>query len=66
MLKNSYDFVSTIEGIPDADSLYMCSFDIELFYTSIPVDETIQLILDTMYISADIVHCNLNRNQLRK
>ena len=54
MLKNSYDFVSTIQGIPDADSLYMCSFDIESLYTSIPVDESIELIL-AQYISPQML-----------
>ena len=66
ILKNSSDFVSTIQGIPDADSLYICSFDVESLYTSIPVDETIELNLYTIYISADVVHWNLNRNMLRK
>ena len=34
-------------------------------YTNIPIDETIDLILGKIYISADVLNCNI-KNQFKK
>ena len=49
--KNSYQFSKDISTINGSDSLHMASFDIENLYTNIPLVETIDIILDKLFIS---------------
>jgi hypothetical protein len=48
-LQNSYDFSTTIQNIPEASKLFMCSLDIQSLYTNVPVKETIEIILSKLY-----------------
>ena len=46
---NTQAFVSSIKNITNADKLFMCSFDIENLFTNIPVNETINFIIDKLF-----------------
>ena len=48
-VKNSYSFVNDIEKITNADTLFMCSFDIENLYTNVPLQETINICTELMF-----------------
>jgi hypothetical protein len=65
-LKNSYEFTSMIRTMPNADSLLMCSLDIESLYTNVPVDEAIEIVLNLLYHSDVETHVGLTRQQLAK
>ena len=49
-VKNSYSFVNDIKKITNADTLFMCSFDIENLYTNVPLQETINIIMYRSYV----------------
>lgn len=65
-LKNSYDFVSCINNFSGADNYFMCSLDVESLYTNIPVNETIEIILDAIFTNDVVLHHDLSRDQLKK
>jgi hypothetical protein len=65
-LKNSYDFVQSIGRLDNADSYFMCSLDVESLYTNVPVNETIDIILDRIFTNDLILHHGLTRNSLQK
>ena len=48
-IKNSYEFTDSIKQVNNADKLFMCSLDIASFYTNIPTDETIEIILSSLF-----------------
>lgn len=66
MLRNSYEFVDSIKSVPNADKQYMCSFDVESLYTNVPVTESIELILNRIYIDNVKVHHGFTRKELKK
>ena len=64
ILKNSYDFASTLHTLSDANNSFVCSFDITSLYTNIHVAETIDLILDNIYTTGKVykgISYNLQR-----
>ena len=64
-LKNSYDFTNAIQNVPDAQSLYMCSFDIESLYTNIPVKESIDIILNQIFNNDAAIYHGFKRNDFK-
>ena len=42
-VKNSCSFVKDIKKITSADTLFMCSFDIENLYTNVPLQDNINI-----------------------
>ena len=65
ILKNSQDFTNFITNVPNANSLYMCSFDIESLYTNIPVLETIDIILNRVFSRGALYFNGFSRKQFR-
>ena len=65
-LANSHDFINAINEIPNADEYYMCSFDIVSLYTNVPVEEAINVILNSIYSNDVSSHKGLSRTQLEK
>ena len=63
---NFYDFVDSLKSASDAGSYYMCSLDMTSLYTNIPVEETIQIIIDALYTNEVQLHNGLNSKQFRK
>ena len=64
-LRNSTEFAMDLRNIRDANNFYMCSLDVESLYTSIPVAEAINIVLDFLYTDNDLYH-NLTRVQFKK
>ena len=48
-VKDSFDFVSDICKIDNANDYYMASFDIENLFTNVPLGETISIILNLLF-----------------
>ena len=65
ILKNSVEFVNSISNIPNADQLYMCSFDIQSLYTNVPVIETMNIIIDKLFTTANSLFNGFNIKQFR-
>jgi len=52
---NSYSFVQDLRTFNNADDLYMTSFDVENLFTNIPLKETIDIILDLLFVNCTTV-----------
>ena len=63
-VKNSQEFKEKII-IQDSD-LYMVSLDIESLFTNIPVEETINIILDKIFIEEDFLFHTFNRTNFKQ
>ena len=48
-LKNSYEFANFISKFRNTNQLFMCSFYIKSLYTNIPLNETIEIILNKLF-----------------
>ena len=66
IVKNSKEFVQEITNFKCSGDVFMCSFDISSLYTNIPVSETIEIILDKIFIDANIKYHGMNRVEFRK
>jgi len=65
-VKNSYSFVSDICKVTYSDRYYMCSYDIKSLYTNVPINETIELIINNIYTDSTILFNGFNEVQFRK
>lgn len=63
-VKNTFTFVKEIHEL-DLNSSYVCSFDVSSLFTSIPLDETIEIALDYVFEEQTTIN-GLNRKQLKK
>ena len=63
-IKNSYEFAELLTNTSNKDYI-MCSFDIKSLFTNIPLDETINIILNELTPNLDSKFNNLNRSQLK-
>ena len=63
-VKNSFSFVNEIQAI-GSQSLYISSFDVSSLFTSIPLDETIEIALDYTLQNCNKVN-GLSRSQFKK
>ena len=64
-LKNSYEFVENITNISNANSFTMASFDISSLFTNIPVNETIEIILNKLFPDNDSIFKSFNKKQFK-
>ena len=62
-VKDSFTFTQEILMLNSVP--YMCSFDVASLFTSIPVNETIEICLDLLYKDSELVN-NLTRAQFKK
>ena len=53
-VKDSFSFVNSL--MPLQNVSFMASFDVVSLFTNIPLNETIELCLDKLYIDTDLVH----------
>ena len=65
-IKDSFQFVAEITDVKDADSYKMASFDITSLFTNIPLDETINIILNLIFPNEDDRFMNFNKKQFKK
>ena len=63
-LKSSIEFLQSIAASP-SDSV-MASMDVESLFTNVPVEETINLLLDLVYRNDDTEQLNIPENSLRR
>jgi len=64
-IKDSFSFAREISQFRN-DNYVMASFDVSSLFTSIPISETIEIILSKLYSSDQSVYSNLNRKDFRK
>ena len=63
-VKNSFSFVNNLCNINNTNHLIMSSFDIESLFTQIPLQETIDIILEKLFSDCDKFH-NFNKTQFK-
>ena len=61
---DTFSFVQTILNVPDADNYIMASFDVTSLFTNVPLNETINIILDSLYANTT-ENNGLNRSQFK-
>ena len=68
-IRDTFEFCDNIEhfqGEHDSTSTFMCSFDIESLFTNIPLTETINICLDTLYRDDNISPPTIPESLLKK
>ena len=65
VLENSKDLISSVSHLEIKDEYFMCTFDVVSLFTNIPVKETINIIVNSIYDSGNNVR-NLSRNEFKK
>ena len=63
-LKSSTEFLQSVAATPPAGM--MASLDVESLFTNVPVDETIDLLLDHICRNPDTPHLDIPVNSLRR
>ena len=63
-IKNTFSFVDEIQN-QDSTSYYVCSFDVSSLFTSIPLDETIDIALGYVFGYKSTVH-GLSKSHFKK
>ena len=54
-VKNSYQFAEDIRQLKTRDGMFMASFDVESLFTNIPVKETIDICMNSLFRNCDAV-----------
>ena len=56
-LRNSYDFTQQVKELNlNLDNVVLVSYDVTSLFTNIPIDETIDLIINSIYLNIDTFH----------
>ena len=64
-LNDSFHFINCLRGTTFNEGYVMASFDVKSLFTQIPLDETIEICLEQLFMNAESVN-GLNRSQLRE
>ena len=64
-LENSKDLIDSTSNMNIPDSYFMASFDVESLYTDIPLKETIDIIVNSIYDNDDMVR-NIHKYDFKK
>ena len=68
--KNEYSLLNSANLIPDIITqdvdLYMVSFDVTSLFTNIPLQETIQIILEKIFYEDDVIFQGFNKEYFKK
>ena len=59
-VKDSFSFVEELKGFQNCGNYFMASFDIKSLFTNVPLDETINIVADSLY-SADMSVLSLSK-----
>jgi hypothetical protein len=62
-VKNSFEFSKTIQDINPKH--FLVSFDVESLFTNVPLNETIEIILNALFIDPNLTYSGLNRSQFK-
>ena len=52
-IDNSTIFSNNIVNFPNADKYFMASFDVENLFTNVPLTETVNICVDTLFSNTD-------------
>ena len=66
---SSFSFVKEIIGYTPSANTVMVSFDVASLFTNIPLDDTVHISLDGLFMEADTINlsnCSFNRSQFKK
>lgn len=64
-IKNSFEFSKIITSFSNSNSYTMCSYDITSLFTQIPLQETINIILDKAFPTMNSTFHGFNRKQFK-
>ena len=64
-IENSATFAKFVQSVPNANRLFMSSFDVENLFTNIPLEETIAICLDSLFENSPI-YFGFTRDLFRK
>ena len=64
-LGNSFEFKEQLDNMTFHNEVYLVSFDIVSLFTNVPVQETINITIDSLYQNQELVH-GMKRNQFKK
>ena len=64
-LNDSFYFMNCLRGFDINDGYVMASFDVKSLFTQIPLDETIEICLEELFVNSEVVE-GFNRSQLRE
>ena len=68
-VKDTFEFCEKLEEFQaenDSSSLFMCSFDVTSLFTSIPLEKTIDICMDSLYRGEDISASTVPEKLFRK
>ena len=65
-VKNSFEFVKEITSLKNSNKLFMCSFDVENLFTNVPLQETIDICIDTLFYDDTVLIKGFNKQQFSK
>ena len=68
-MKDTFEFCEKLEEFQaenDSSSLFMCSFDVTSLFTSIPLEKTIDICMDSLYRGEDISASTVPEKLFRK
>ena len=63
-IKDTFTFVKTLLDIQNANDFVMASFDVSNLFTNVPLNETINIILELLFHERDNVN-GMNKNQFK-
>ena len=66
VLQDSFQFMNQISKIPNLQNKFLVSFDVESLFTNIPLDFTLNLILDMLFIDQSTKIFGMNRKHFKK
>ena len=64
-VNNTYDFKEELKSLEYPEEIFMASFDITSLFTNVPVRETIDIVLNSLYEGQETVH-NICKSQFKK
>ena len=62
-LKNTYDLCDKICHLNNSNNMYFASFDIESLFTNIPLEETIKIIIESLFPEDDSTYEDFNKTE---
>ena len=64
--KNSFEFIQELSSFPFNNNQILASFDVKSLFTSIPVRETIDIILNMLFVDDNILIEGMNKGDFKK
>ena len=65
-LKNTYDLCHQVSHLKNCNNMYFASFDIESLFTNIPLEETIEIIMNLLFPQEDSTYEDFNKTEFEE